>query len=934
MLITEWKNKVIYIFSSNFIASENFNCDSFHNIKKRLLGLIILIYQNYTLWWTGYFKFNIEMKGMILVGTVKFTIFYMLNRFLISEPTMMAATELQPGNEGGRKGEEETSQGEGGTYKEKLGWEEEENDGPTNETDLMHLLDVGSDEEEQECNTTPQGGQDKTPDSGGEEGEMAVDHNYEDDSMEQEIRVEKATTKDKGRKTEEEVETGKLAKLLSNLSDKVMRGNEGGKKVAKRIWKLLGKGKTERGKMEKEKMDGGEKGKTQPKGKELGAGSRPLGTSTAGEEQAVPGPSGLQGVVNKPLQAGEDGKSGLARSTSTTSLVPLSEGSFRKRKVSQTPGRDRKRLKPNPLTLEHKLVEGFKEKRAPFMSGEQRVVEQSTQTVHLTKVNIPNTVTGFEQDTRMFLIRNSNNARGEGVTNNTGTYWHGECDVCKDKHKTDKSPRVLFLGDQSVPALIGGGGSCCLVERLENATLAQIGDLVENLVKDGSRARHLKLAPGSLIAIFSLSELLRLGTWAYFRELDILKGRIQRLLMDAGMQWKNLPTVAASIFPCCSDSPHAEEIYSDYYNALVAHRNLDTNQAKVVLVDLEPLSDYLSWTKGDRLCLTSCDRVSFSPNMCLVTVRSQYHVRKLDYTQWGERGVSAELEYKWLDLLIKDISMSTDLVANMARLQLPNEEDLRWGVAQHYNPLLTNMVRPDTRPAWVDRILEAEYPDLLEGEELTDPGKIVLIGTSNARRIHIEMEKKGYNVCYISAMRADMETAETALENVAKLELGGQDRIVIAMFGNSFIRTKAGSGKHLDNPRELQDFEVDNLTGSVSWLATELEKRFPLCGMVIYGPLPRYTPSCCVKHPNTGEFVLREIKKVDRAMEGVVRSKGLKNTMFVSALDALDQGEFGNPSHLAPNDPIHLSDLGKRLMMRHILNVIGTGVPVDQGTSG
>ena len=852
----------------------------------------------------------------------------------------------------------------GGGGEEVEGWMEEEeglDDIQLSEEYIHYLLDRDSDEEE----TVQQWGEMKkevTPagrklvqeemhqegDMGKEAEAMDIDTRTVERQGEWKGKKEKALDnkkvkrrngaafEDGERRKEAEGETGLLAKLLNNLSDKVMRGNEGGKKVAKKLWRFLGKGKnekgrTERGKMEKGKKDGGEGVTEKPKGTELGAGSLPIGTSTAREERV--GASVTQAKVGE-CQSLEldDGKGArLSRSTSNISLTPLSEETFRKRKASSSKGRDKKRFKPNPLTLEHKLKDGFKNKHAPYMAGEQRVLKLGTREVKLVKSNIRNEVSEFDLDTRMFLIRNSNNSRGEGATNNTGTYWHGECDVCKDKHKTDKSPRVLFLGDQSLPAIIGGGSSCCLVERMENATLDQLGDLMENLVKDGVRARHLKLAPGSLIVVFSLSELLRLGTWAYFRELDILKGRIQRALMDAGMSWKNLPTVAAGIFPCCTDSPDAEDIYSDYYNALVAHRNLDTNKAKVVLVDMEPLSDHLSWSVGDRICLTSCDRISFSPNMCLVTVRSKLHVRRVETSEkWGERGISAELEYKWLSLVIEDIRNSTDL-ADMARLQLPTEEDLKWGVAQHYNPLLTNKVRPDVAPKWVNMILEKDHPKVMEDEDSEDPGRIVLIGTSNARKISIEMEKKGLNVSYIPAMKSDMETAEYALARALKLELGAKDRIVIAMFGNSYIRSRAGEGKkgplHLEDPRELQDFEVDNLTGSVSWLVSELDKRFPLCGKVIYGPLPRYTPNCCVKHPNTGKFVIGEIKKVDLAMDKVVKNKGLNNTIFVSALDALDQGDLGNPSHLDPNDPIHLSDLGKRLMMGHIIHVIGKGEP-------
>ena len=51
----------------------------------------------------------------------------------------------------------------------------------------------------------------------------------------------------------------------------------------------------------------------------------------------------------------------------------------------------------------------------------------------------------------------------------------------------------------------------------------------------------------------------------------------------------------------------------------------------------------------------------------------------------GRKRDSAELEYKWLSLVIENIRNSTDL-ADMARLQLPTEEaQLKFAKSQNHD---------------------------------------------------------------------------------------------------------------------------------------------------------------------------------------------------------------------------------------------------------
>ena len=65
------------------------------------------------------------------------------------------------------------------------------------------------------------------------------------------------------------------------------------------------------------------------------------------------------------------------------------------------------------------------------------------------------------------------------------------------------------MGDQSIPAVIGGNDNCCLVERVDNATLRELGDLLENIlfqrVNNQVSEHHLALSPDSVVTVFSLS---------------------------------------------------------------------------------------------------------------------------------------------------------------------------------------------------------------------------------------------------------------------------------------------------------------------------------------------------------------------------------------------------------------------------------------------
>ena len=96
-----------------------------------------------------------------------------------------------------------------------------------------------------------------------------------------------------------------------------------------------------------------------------------------------------------------------------------------------------------------------------------------------------------------------------------------------EAHPTNTSPKLLFLGDQSVPACVGGYGTCCLTLRGDNASLKDLGNLLFTQMREG-----LILREGSIIAVYSQTDLLRLGTAMYLRALDVLKDQILKFMSN------------------------------------------------------------------------------------------------------------------------------------------------------------------------------------------------------------------------------------------------------------------------------------------------------------------------------------------------------------------------------------------------------------------
>ena len=129
---------------------------------------------------------------------------------------------------------------------------------------------------------------------------------------------------------------------------------------------------------------------------------------------------------------------------------------------------------------------------------------------------------------RLFLRRHSSclvNMTENMGYNSSGTVWRRSCRVCNVDHWSNDSPRILFLGDQSILAV---------VKRLDYARLIDLVDHMNILLR--GRMTHLGVSSDSIIAMFSLADLVSLHVHGYMIEFQKVQELLTELVNSADSQ--------------------------------------------------------------------------------------------------------------------------------------------------------------------------------------------------------------------------------------------------------------------------------------------------------------------------------------------------------------------------------------------------------------
>jgi hypothetical protein len=100
----------------------------------------------------------------------------------------------------------------------------------------------------------------------------------------------------------------------------------------------------------------------------------------------------------------------------------------------------------------------------------------------------------------------------------SSSFIGGDCYSCfpsRRKHSINGKSRLIILGDQFIPPVVGAKGDCCLVLRVNQGNFNEMKDLIFFQISQG-----FKFSNGSVVCIFLLSHLLRIGENKYWQDLS------------------------------------------------------------------------------------------------------------------------------------------------------------------------------------------------------------------------------------------------------------------------------------------------------------------------------------------------------------------------------------------------------------------------------
>ena len=143
----------------------------------------------------------------------------------------------------------------------------------------------------------------------------------------------------------------------------------------------------------------------------------------------------------------------------------------------------------------------------------------------------------------------------------SASFVGGTCNSCfpgQQNHSINDKARLFILGDQWIPPVVGHKGSCCPILRVNQGDLSQMKDLVIFQVAQG-----LRFPAGSVICIFMMAHLLRVGAHKYWQDLS----RFSTWLKDT---YKITVLPGISPYPLGLDPVHLVTMSQFYHQLLGA----------------------------------------------------------------------------------------------------------------------------------------------------------------------------------------------------------------------------------------------------------------------------------------------------------------------------------------------------------------------------
>ena len=625
--------------------------------------------------------------------------------------------------------------------------------------------------------------------------------------------------------------------------------------------------------------------------------------------------------------------SDCAKSNSSVVTVNSSGISYRKRSGTELSKKDNKRWKGE---VEFHMDYEKREKLNKYMKGQVRLLQKGAEPSVAAALEHRGS-TPFGVDKRLFLVRHSNckdKTTEMADYNSSGSIYSRHCKVCDVRHWSDDRPRIVFLGDQSIPAVVGGQENCCIVERVDNARLYDLYEYMKVLLTGDFS--HLSLHPDSVIAVFSLADLVRLGVHGYMAEFErFRKGLtelISKTLRKAYKDCKPRFVIVPTMFPSQMQDKGTWIALSEYWAYLKSLRELKGSSLPVLLPDIIQCKGYRLVEDVPRHI--SIDGEKYSPGNPEVTFCSKLLILPGPPVNADLVAVHpAIVEGSWLEALMLDANGPYFLNRGIF---VPSKSDIDHGLARYWSLKLGNMKSKDKVPESLVNAVNKHAPVEKDGLE---SGRIILVGTSNMRNLKEKLSSE-LSVEYVPNMVIDISgTEDSVCRGIADLKPTRTDVVVLGLLGNSFlvsadkngIKRLTGSKEtgHLINPAQMDEDLLNLNLKVVAKTAVNLSLNYPARQILVMGPFPRFV-ECCDKHVNSGlsggeSWVLDEIDRVDglcaAKLEELAGIDNLgANVKYVPSMEIF--GQHHHTKYLGV-DKVHLSPDGLRILGDYLSNILG-----------
>ena len=403
----------------------------------------------------------------------------------------------------------------------------------------------------------------------------------------------------------------------------------------------------------------------------------------------------------------------------------------------------------------------------------------------------------------------------------TCTFRGGQCSSCglaASNHRVNDAPRVLVIGDEHTPPLIGVDEDCCLVTRIDGGDFAQHQAFLEWQHGEG-----LRLKAGSVCVVMLITHIVRVGQDKFWWE-----------LMNFA-SW--METKGCTVLPCLPPFPDtygADTMRSlqQFFVHLQAAHYGDTAAGKNLRFSLwEPVCETALELKVKPI-QPNAQPVGIPElnNTAAATCNSYFFAgfAYKDGQPWTHH-MPDNVEHSFVSKLITKVKEIVASMPNTSELVIPSSDSLTAGFMADY----------------ADGSRHEGKTIYLVGSSILDDCADNLINTASMAGVEvINLAKRGshrkHYICEGVELASVLQPAEGG---------GAEDLAVINIFGNEMVKKKTAFCNrdkwHISHPQILTTAELNELVKEAETIVDTLKQVGFGGKVVVLGPTPRHLDQCC-----------------------------------------------------------------------------------------